>query len=82
MLKAEPSVCGLLIALKTKWSRAIAFTVNELLVPDFEDPDVLSEIPEPDTESVTEPVQIPDENAPVLVGLMVPKYTFRVFVPV
>jgi hypothetical protein len=53
MLKAEPSVCGLLIALKTKWSRAPELTVNELLVPDFEEPDVPTVIPEPDAESVT-----------------------------
>jgi len=54
MLKAEPAVCGLLMALKTKWSRATALTVNVLLVPDFEDPAVLIEIPEPDAESDTE----------------------------
>jgi len=56
MLKAEPSFCGLLIALKTKWSRASELTLNELLVPDFEEPDVLIVISEPDAESyITHP---------------------------
>jgi hypothetical protein len=82
ILKTEPAVCGLLIALKTKWSRITAFTVNELLVPDFEEPEVPIVIPEPDAEIDTEPVQVPDENVPVLVGLMVPKGTDRVLVPV
>jgi hypothetical protein len=81
MLKAVPAVC-VPILLKLKWSRVPAFTVNELLVPDFEDPDVLSEIPEPDEESVTEPVQTPATNAEVIVGLIVPDDTVRVFVPV
>jgi hypothetical protein len=82
ILKAEPAVCGLLTAFKTKWSRASELTVNELLVPDFEEPEVPTVIPEPDTESDTEPVHMPDENAPVLVGLMFPKETDRVLVPV
>jgi hypothetical protein len=56
--------------------------VNELLVPDFEEPDVPIVIPEPDAESDTEPVQMPDENVPVLVGLIVPEDTDRVLVPV
>jgi hypothetical protein len=82
MLKAEPAVCGLLIVLKTKWSRETTLTVNELLVPDFEDPEVLIVIPGLDAERVTEPVQTPDENVPVLVGLMVPEDTVKVLVPV
>jgi hypothetical protein len=82
MLKALPAVCGLLMVLKTKWSRAAEFTVNELLVPDFEDPDVLIVIPGLDAERVTEPVQTPDENAVVLVGLIVPEDTVKVLVPV
>jgi hypothetical protein len=56
--------------------------VKELLVPDFEEPDVPSVIPAPDVESDTEPVQMPDENVPVLVGLIVPKDIDRVLVPV
>ena len=35
MLKAVPAVCGLLIVLKTKWSRAAGLTVSVLLVPDL-----------------------------------------------
>jgi hypothetical protein len=56
--------------------------VNELLTPDFEEPEVLIVIPEPDTESDAEPVHMPDENTPVLVGLMFPKEADRVLVPV
>jgi hypothetical protein len=56
--------------------------VNVLLVPDFEEPVVTIVIPEPDVESVTEPVQTPAANAPVLVGLIVPEDTVKVLVPV
>jgi hypothetical protein len=82
MLKAVPAVCGLLIELKTKWSRAPALTVNELLVADFEEPVVPIVISEPDAESDTEPVQPPSTNGVVLVGLMVPEDTVKVLVPV
>jgi hypothetical protein len=81
MPKGEPEVCGLLTALNTKWSRETKLTVNELLVPDFEEPEVPIVIPEPDTESDTEPVHMPDENTPVLVGLMFPKETDKALVP-
>jgi hypothetical protein len=47
MLKALPAVCGLLIVLKTKWSRAAEFTVNVLLVPDLPPPLVEIEMPVP-----------------------------------
>ena len=82
MLNAEPAVWGLLTALKTKWSRETALTVNELLVPDFEEPEVPIDIAEPDAERVTEPVQTPATNADVLVGLIVPDDTVKVLVPV
>jgi hypothetical protein len=39
-------------------------------------------IAEPAKDKVTEPVQMPDENAPVLVGLIVPEDVDRVLVPV
>jgi hypothetical protein len=81
MMKAVAAVC-VPIVLKTKWSRAPELTVNELLVPDFEEPDVPTVIPEPDAESETEPVQTPAANAEVLVGLIVPEDTVRVLVPV
>jgi hypothetical protein len=82
MLKAVPAVCGLLTVLKTKLAKAPALTVNELLVPDMLLPVVEIVIPVPDLVSVTEPVQTPAVNALVLVGLMVPEDTVRVFVPV
>jgi hypothetical protein len=56
--------------------------VNELLVPDFEEPDVPIVVPEPDADSVTEPVQTPATNAEVLMGLIVPEDTVKVLVPV
>jgi hypothetical protein len=56
--------------------------VKELLVADFEEPDVLIVIAEPVVDRVTEPVQMPDENVPVLVGLIVPADADRVLVPV
>jgi hypothetical protein len=56
--------------------------VNELLVPDFEEPDAPIVIPEPDAEIDTEPVQIPATNAEVPVGLIVPADTVKVLVPV
>jgi hypothetical protein len=56
--------------------------VNELLVPDFEEPDVPIVIPEPDAESDTEPVQTPATKAEVLIGLIVPEDPVKVLVPV
>ena len=56
--------------------------MKELLVDVFEEPDVLIEIAEPAADRVTEPVQMPDENDPVLVGLIVPADADRVLVPV
>jgi hypothetical protein len=56
--------------------------VNELLVPDFEEPDVPTVIPEPDAESDTEPVQTPATNLEVLVGLIDPEDTVKVLAPV
>jgi hypothetical protein len=47
MLKALPTVCGLLTVLKMKWSRAATLTVNELLVPDLPPPLVEIEMPVP-----------------------------------
>ena len=47
--------------------------MKELLVADFEEPDVLMVIAEPAADRVTEPVQVPDENVPVLVGFIVPE---------
>jgi hypothetical protein len=55
--------------------------VNELLVPDFEEPDVPIVIPEPGAESVTEPVQAPATNVEVLVGVIVPEDVVKVLVP-
>ena len=45
-------------------------------------PVVEIEMPVPDLVSVTEPVQTPATNAPVLVGLIVPEDTVKVLVPV
>jgi hypothetical protein len=56
--------------------------VNELLVPDFEEPEVPIVIPEPDAESDTELVQTPATNTEVLFGLIVPEETVSVLVPV
>jgi hypothetical protein len=81
MLKEAPAVCEPIL-LKTKWSRAPALTVKELLTPDFEEPEVPIVIPKPDPESVTEPAQTPAANAEVLVGLIVPEDTVKVLVPV
>ena len=47
ILKALPAVCGLLIALKTKWSRAAGLTMSVLLVPDLPLPVVEIEMPVP-----------------------------------
>ena len=52
--------------------------MKELLVADLEEPDVLIVIAEPAADRVTEPVQMPDENVPVLVGLIVPADADRV----
>lgn len=57
------------------------FTVKVLLVPDLDEPDVLIESVPADV-SVTDPVQTPDTNAVVLVGLIVPADAVRVLVPV
>jgi hypothetical protein len=81
MLNAVPAVC-VPILLKTKWSRAPALTVNKLLVPDFEEPDVLIVVPELDAESETDPVQTPATNAEVPVGLIAPEDAVRVLAPV
>jgi hypothetical protein len=81
MMKAVPAVC-VSILLKMKWSRAPALTIKELLIPDFEEPDVPIVIPEPDEESDTEPVQTPATNAEVLVWLIVPEDVVKVLVPV
>jgi hypothetical protein len=80
MLKEVPAICVPTL-LKTKWSRAPALTVNELLVPDFEEPDVPIVIPEPDADSDIEPVQTPATNAVVLVGLIVPEDTVKTLIP-
>ena len=80
MLKALPTVC-VPILLKTKRSRAPALTLNELLVPDFEEPDVPIVVPELDAESETDPVQTPATNEEVIVGLIVPEEAVRVLVP-
>jgi hypothetical protein len=68
--------------LEMKWSRAPALTLNKLLVPDFEEPDVPIVVPEIDAESETDPVQTPPTNAEVLMGLIVPEDAVRVLVPV
>jgi hypothetical protein len=81
MLNAVPDVC-VPIMLKMKWSRAPALTLNKLLVPDFEEPDVPIVVPEIDAESETDPVQTPPTNAEVLMGLIVPEDAVRVLVPV
>jgi hypothetical protein len=81
MLKAMPAVF-VSILLKTKWSRAPALTVNKLLVPDFEEPDVPIVVPELDAESETDPVQTPATNAEVPVGLIVPEAAVIVLVAV
>ena len=47
MLKAFPAVCGLLIVLKMKRSRAPGLTVILLVVPDFPEPLVEIEMPVP-----------------------------------
>jgi hypothetical protein len=80
MLNAVPAVC-VPILLKTKWSRVPALTLNKLLVPEFEEPNVLIVVPELDAESETEPVQTPPTNAEVLTGLIVPEDAVRVLVP-
>ena len=78
---AVPAVWGLLMLLNVKWSRAPGLTVKLPLVPDLPEPDVEIVIPEPAPVNVTEPVQTPLEKAPVVVGLMVPVETLKVFVP-
>ena len=82
MLKAVPAVCGLLIVLNVKWLIAPVLTVNVLLVPDTPPPDVDIEMLVPAVVSVTEPVQTPAANVPVVAVLMVPVDTVKVFVPV
>jgi hypothetical protein len=81
MPKALPTVC-VPILLKIKWSRAPALTLNELLVPVFEEPDVPIVVPELDAKSETDPVQTPPTNAEVLIGVIVPEDAVRVLVPV
>jgi hypothetical protein len=46
-VKVLPAVCGLLIVLKMKWSRAAELTVNVLLFPDLPLPLVEIEMPVP-----------------------------------
>ena len=70
------------MVLKVNWYRGPALTVNVLLVPDSPPPDVDIEMPVPALVSVTEPVQTPAANAPVVVGMMVPEDTVKVLVPV
>lgn len=57
-------------------------TVNELLVPDFPLPLVEIVIVVPVCVRVTEPVHVPVTKAVVLFGLIVPRETFNVLVPV
>lgn len=56
--------------------------MKALLVPVIVAPEVLIVMPEPAVFSVTETVHIPLLKEPVLVGLIVPVVTVRVFAPV
>jgi hypothetical protein len=56
--------------------------LNVLLVPVLLLPLVEIVMPVPALVSVTEPVQTPEVNAVVFVGLMVPEEAVRVLVPV
>jgi hypothetical protein len=53
MLKAEPTVCGVLIALNKKWSRTPGLTVKLSLVPDMPEPAVEIEMLGPAPVTVT-----------------------------
>ena len=81
MLNGSPAVCVPMLV-KSKWSRAPGLTVNELLVPNFEEPDVPIVMSEPDAEIETELLQTPAANAEVAVGVIVPEETDRVLAPV
>jgi hypothetical protein len=81
MLKPEPEVWGLLTVLTEKWSNAPELTMKLLLVPVIPEPVVKSVTPEFALVTITEPVQTPFTNAPVLVGVIVPFETFKVLVP-
>ncbi len=81
MLKAIPAICGLPTGAIIKRFKAAAVTVNELLVPNLLAPDVERVIPAPDLVMATLPVQMPLVNAAVLVGLIVPVESLRLFMP-
>ena len=67
---------------KLKWSGTAASTLKLLLVPDRPDPEVVIVMPLPDLVTLRLPVQDPFEKAVVVVGVIVPVETVKVFVPV
>ena len=74
MLKEVPVVCALILS-KTKWSRAPAFTANELLVPVTALSVAVMVTLEPTPVTVTWPDHTPFTKAGVTVGLIVPVET-------
>ena len=81
MLKGTPAVWMLLMVSKLKWSRVPWLTAKLLLTPDFPPPLVVMVVLVVDFVIVTETVLIPFVNAPVLIGVIVPVESLRVFEP-
>ena len=63
-------------------TRGMGFTSNILLSPVFPSPDVVIVTPVWNVVMVTLPVQMPIENPPVVVGLIVPVVSLNELVPV
>ena len=74
-----PAVVGDVKPVTVKDAAAPGFTVNELLVPDLEEPDVLI-VMLPECVTDTEPVHTPAAKAVVLAGLIEPEDALNVFV--
>ena len=77
----SPAVTELGYPVIVKWSKAAGATLKGSLVPVFVAPNVLIVMPDPALVRLTDMVRTPFVKAPVLVGIIVPVETLRVFAP-